>query len=647
MLAALKLDGDGLQYVSPNGKLAKEEPAVYKKFVMTAVRQNGRALRFASKALRDDEDIVVAAVAQDVRARGYASASLRGLTTHWMTPRNVAILPGGICRAKSWTFRRSELEVVDADAASVRRKAVPQQLSTIDKLERIVGRDLDGDGDVGEAGSRALSSKRQKQIEALEREQGVDLDGDGDVGVAGTALVAGTRVRDISPPDKNGERKATFATPGIAAVAIGTVVEVLAGDSAGEVLSEGDDGWTYKVEYLDEAPILTVLNQPACTRETAYDVFRAAAPEIQAMRDVAERAVAVNGCALKYVPQELRMDAELVKIAVAQNGYALRFAFGDHIAGIHRKAEEEEGDDDDGRPNLKRDEGVVAAATEKRVQSVATEVETVEEGTGMRTVERVTQWVTSGENRGALRHADPATQKAFLERAKAEKRARLRKARERYSIESLRENGYALRYAPAKIQSNREYVLPAVSDYGAALEFASAELQDDETIVRTALRQRPYTMPITRDIASTTSTGTVRWEGVEIIQTWEADPTAWGLLPGSSKEPGGRMDPNDVFATQAPARRGQQLLELLADGTRNPMHDDDDEDSDTRTVQIEDVLYYDDVLLDTNEKHVTETRGSPLTRPSPLQTQQPVTDKAGNAKTEPAKDGNGLPIMGS
>ena len=48
------------------------------------------------------------------------------------------------------------------------------------------------------------------------------------------------------------------------------------------------------------------------------------------------------------------------------------------------------------------------------------EVETVDEDTGMRTVERVTQWVTSGGNCGALRHADPVTQKAFLERAKAE-----------------------------------------------------------------------------------------------------------------------------------------------------------------------------------------------------------------------------------
>ena len=179
-------------------------------------------------------------------------------------------------------------------------RPVPQQLSAIDKLERLVGKDLDGDGDVGEAGSRPLSSKarkkRQKQIEALEREHGLDLDGDGDVGVAGAALVAGTRVRDISPPDKNGERKAKFATPRIAAAAIGTVVGVLAGDPVGDVLAEGDDGWTYKVEYLDEAPILTVLNQPACTRETAYEVFRLRRRRSRRC-EMSRSAVAVNGYA--------------------------------------------------------------------------------------------------------------------------------------------------------------------------------------------------------------------------------------------------------------------------------------------------------------------------------------------------------------
>ena len=78
------------------------------------------------------------------------------------------------------------------------------------------------------------------------------------------------------------------------------------------------------------------------------------------------------------------------------------------------------------------------------------------------------------------------------------------------------------------------------------------------------------------------------------------------------------------------------------------MHDnDDDDDSATRTVEIEDVLYYDDVLCDKHGTHVTEARGSPLIRPSPLQTQQPVTDEAGNFKTEPAKDGKGVPIIGS
>ena len=159
-------------------------------------------------------------MAQNGRARAYASAELRGLTTRWMAPQNVAVLPEGICRAKSWTFRRSQLEVVEGSVAGSAKRKPAAHLSIVDKLERIVRLDVDGDGDVGEAGVHTQSTKakkkRQQQIATLELEQGVDLDGDGDIGVAGAALKEGTRVRDISGSAK-------FATPAIAAAAIGTV----------------------------------------------------------------------------------------------------------------------------------------------------------------------------------------------------------------------------------------------------------------------------------------------------------------------------------------------------------------------------------------------------------------------------------------
>lgn len=667
--AALEQNGDGLQHVSAHGRLAEHpelyplqptavsrepDPSAhggravirrYRRYVMTAVHQNGRALRFASEALRDDEDVVTAAVAQDGRARAYASAELRGLTKYWMAPHNVLVLPEGICRAKTFNFSRSELEVVDS-APLTRRETVPQKVpSKLNILKMMVGRDVDGDGDVGKA-DQAVKSKRRQQIEAQEREQGDDLDGDGVVGSASSALEVGTCVRDISPVGDKGQRKATFATPAIAAMAIGTVVEV----SPGEALGGGDDGFMYRVAYPDERAILAVLNLPSCTRERAYDVFRGAAPEIQAMREVAERAVAVHGGALEFVSEELRKDPELVKTAVAQNGYALRFAFGG-VDDSSEKQLEDAGQQPDGQVNLKGKDDVVIAATTKCTYMVQREVGKFDEQTGLQTTMLTSQWVTSGGNRGALRYADPATQAIVLERATTEKRARLRRTRDRFSVAKLRNNGYALKHAPAEIQADRQFVLPAVTDHGAALEFASAELQDDEEIVRAALRQKPFTKPIVREVVSHTSVGQERWDRVELIKTWDPDMTAWSLMPGSSRRPGEHMDPHDVFAVEVPVNVADDdedddvAASRPAITTRNPFYWNDDE-LELRTVEIEDVLYYDDVVY-TDGRPATEARLFPLSRRAQLPIQQPVKDAAGNIMTEPVRDENGKPVEGA
>ena len=535
VLAALRRDGDCLSYINPQGTTALERKKDYRSFVMAAVKQSGTALRFASEELQDDEDVVVAAVAQEGRARAYASAELRGMTKWWMAPHNREVLPAGICHTKSWTFRRSELELVDASPDGMRRRRdASEKVSALNALERKLGKDLDGDGDVGQEGKstkmkKKENKKRQAMINALERERGVDLDGDGDIGVAGgtrelptdTVLPEGARVRDICG-------KAKFATPAIAENALGTVTEVW----SGETLFEGDDGWRYRVSYVDEGAVLTVLNQSGCRREDAYDIFRGAAPEIQAMRDVAKRAVALHGGTLAFVPEELQRDTELVKAAVAQNGYALRFAFGKEAAYLEEE-EEDEG------PNLKKDEEVVKAAITKPLQPIQKLVAVLDEETGQMNTESVMIWPKSGENRGALRYADRATQKAFMQKAMEAKRARARKNRaERFSKDALKENGYAIRYAPPEVQADKELVLAAVTKCGAALEFVSTELQNDEDVVRAALRQNPFTPPIAKNVQVRMPTGQMKWQGVELVKTWEPDTSAWGLLPGSSKKPG-------------------------------------------------------------------------------------------------------------
>ena len=45
---------------------------------MKAVTQKGRALEYATEALRGDREIVMAAVSQDGRALEYATEALRG-----------------------------------------------------------------------------------------------------------------------------------------------------------------------------------------------------------------------------------------------------------------------------------------------------------------------------------------------------------------------------------------------------------------------------------------------------------------------------------------------------------------------------------------------------------------------------------------
>ena len=70
VLEAVKQDGRALRFASAELKNDKE-------FVLEAVKQKGYALRFASAELRNDKDVVLEAVKQDGDALEYASAKLK------------------------------------------------------------------------------------------------------------------------------------------------------------------------------------------------------------------------------------------------------------------------------------------------------------------------------------------------------------------------------------------------------------------------------------------------------------------------------------------------------------------------------------------------------------------------------------------
>ena len=70
MLEAVKQNWRALSFASAALKDDRE-------IMLGAVRQNGRALRYASAALKDDREIVLEAVKQNGRALQHASAGLR------------------------------------------------------------------------------------------------------------------------------------------------------------------------------------------------------------------------------------------------------------------------------------------------------------------------------------------------------------------------------------------------------------------------------------------------------------------------------------------------------------------------------------------------------------------------------------------
>ena len=220
--AAMQNDGMQLRWIRPTGRLATSQADLtpphqdYKTVCMAAVKQNGMALQHASAYMRGDEDVVVAAAAQDPRARAFASAEMRALTKHQMDDKNKQLLPQGVCRTHPGRLYAVSRQALHAEPAEVQTQANPlaqtdagassapsqdrlevamegqwqivekdsgtttkewpvdtensyrvaiasehkaareNPRSLLDNLESLIGTDLDGDGRVGQTGKRPL-----------------------------------------------------------------------------------------------------------------------------------------------------------------------------------------------------------------------------------------------------------------------------------------------------------------------------------------------------------------------------------------------------------------------------------------------------------------------------------------------------------
>eukprot|EP01045_Picozoa_sp_COSAG04_P007610 COSAG04_NODE_401_length_14952_cov_3.941224_6_plen_957_part_00 len=164
-----------------------------------------------------------------------------------------------------------------------------------------------------------------------------------------------------------------------------------------------------------------------------------------------------RGCELKYLPEPLRGDKEVVLAAVTQDADALQHASED----------------------LKTDRDVVLKAK------------------GFDNTDREAVLAAAAQDSGALQHASAAlrSDKEFVLAAVARNGGALQHAPEalqsdkEFVLAAVARNGGALEHAPEALQSDKEVVLAAVARNGGALQHAPEALQSDKEVVLAAVAQ--------------------------------------------------------------------------------------------------------------------------------------------------------------
>lgn len=189
---------------------------------------------------------------------------------------------------------------------------------------------------------------------------------------------------------------------------------------------------------------------------------------IDPARAAALEAVARQGDALQWLPDDLRADREIVLVAVQNRGTAFRFA----------------------SQELRDDKAVILTALEQDVWAFRHVAEDLR---------RQRDFVLEAVARsgGALRFA--------AEELRADREVVLTAVQQcdwsfQFAAEELRDNrevvlavvrlqGSALRYASDWLRGDRAVVLEAVRRCGSALQFASEELRDERELALAAVRQ--------------------------------------------------------------------------------------------------------------------------------------------------------------
>ncbi len=428
------------------------------KKTLANVNENGLALKNASDELKNNKEIVLAAVKQYCGALQYASDKLKADLEIVFT----AIKNGW------WTLKYASDEF-NAD------KEILEIVVDIVKHNHL---DLEFDSKGLLANREIVSFSVQQDWRALKYASD-ELKSDKEIIL--TAVQQDWRTLEYASKEFVNDQESMLATVSQNGLALKYASNELKNDKEVVLAAISQNGLALKYTNdelkNDKEVVVVAVSQNGLVLEYASD-------ELKNDKEIVLAAISQNGLALKYTNDELKNDKEVV-VAVSQNGLALKYASNE----------------------LKNDKEIVLAAISQNGLALKYASNTLQR-------DRKTVITAVSENVNALEYAsyivkndlilksmignqdfDFNNYRDFAIKFLNENGNALENASDELKsdhdivIVAVRQNSYALSYANYKLQHNKEFIIKVLKHNGLAIQYVGKELKNDIDIIIAAVSQ--------------------------------------------------------------------------------------------------------------------------------------------------------------
>ena len=407
LTSAVKQDGRALRY-------APEELKADRAIVMTAVKQNGRALQYTSDELKADKEIVMAAVQEYGPALKYASGKLKADKEIVMA----AVQQNGQALQYASDELKADKEIVMA--------AVQQNGGTL----KYASDELKADKEIVMAAVQQNGQALEYASDELKADKGIVM----------AAVQEYGQALEYASDELKADKGIVMAAVKQYGLALEYASEALKTDRRIVMAAVKKNGGA--LEHVpdelkaDKEIVMAAVQKNGWVLEHASD-------ELKADKEIVMAAVQTHGWALEYATNELKADKEIVMAAVQIYGSALQYA--------HQKWQE--------------DKEVIMVAVQQDGQALQYAHQKWQE-------DREVIMVAVQQDGRALKYV---SKKLQADRA--------------IVMASVQQNGLALEYVSDILKEDKEIVMAAVQEDGRALKYASDTLKEDKEIVMAAVQE--------------------------------------------------------------------------------------------------------------------------------------------------------------